>query len=115
MSNQVKGIAPGFLLLPAREYSWELVNKVEIRIPNEGTLSALVEQSKLSTDVKFPGDDSYLLFDESDTFFSLWEVVRALFAAAKYPELQDNECLNVVGLAVEGENVVLYGEIIRSL
>jgi len=113
MAEAVKGIAPGFLLLPAREYSWELIRKVEIRVPNEGSIQELVDNSMASKDVKFTGDDDFAIND--DNLVLLWELVKVLFAAAKYPDLNDNECLNVVAMGFEGNEVVLYGEVIRNL
>lgn len=109
----VKGVAPGFLLLPAREYDWELVTKVEIRVPNEGSIRDLVAHSKVSDDVNFPGADNFTVL--GDNLLLLWELTRVLFASTKYPDLKDNECLNVVALEIAGPEIVLYGEVIRSV
>lgn len=113
MSNQAKGVAPGFLLLPAREYSWELVRRIKIEMPNEGSLTKLLNLAQNAEGLKFAGEDEFLLF--ADNTLLLWQVVQVLFAAKLYPDLQDTECLNVVALEVENGKVVLHGEVIRSL
>ena len=116
MSNMVKGIAPGFLLIPAREYSWELVNRVQIRIPNEGSIKELIGPKDFAAGVSFPGDADFCLFD--DNALLLWEVVRVLFAGAQYPQLNDDQCLNIVAMDLPRtatDELVLHGEIVRHV
>jgi len=116
MSKVVKGVAPGFLLIPAREYSWELVNRVQIRVPNEGSIKALVGEKDFAAGVSFPGDDEFCLFD--DNALLLWEAVRVLFAGAQYPQLEDDQCLNIVAIdlpTAETGELVLHGEIVRHV
>ena len=107
------GVAPGFLLLPAREYVWELKNKVELRIPLKGTISEILNKYILADGTKIAGDDDFSIFE--DNVLLLWELVRVMFAGAKYPELADDECLNVVALEFDGDEVVLFGEVIQSV
>lgn len=113
MSSTVKGVAPGFLLLPAREYSWELVRRIEVEVPNTGSLQELVGPKEFAPGVTFSGEDSFSVFE--DNTLLLWELIRVLFAKAAYPALKDDECLNVVALDFKGDTVVLHGEIIRSV
>lgn len=113
MGQVARGVAPGFLLLPARDYKWELKNRVEIRVPVEGKISELLEPGALDTGVKIAGDDEFVIFD--DGMFSLWETVRVLFATSLYPNLLEDECLNVVALERDGEELVVHGEIIKSV
>lgn len=113
MAQTARGVAPGFLLMPAREYKWELKNRVEIRVPIEGKISELLEPGALDAGVKIAGDDEFVTF-EGDVFF-LWETVRVLFATSLYPNLLDDECLNVVALERDGDELIIYGEIIRSV
>lgn len=108
----VKGVAPGFLLLPAREYTWELIRKVQISIPIEGKISETLNDVELASGVKIAGEDDFCIFEE-DTFY-LWEIVRVLFAKVSYPQLKDDECLNVVALERTGNDLIIYGEIIKS-
>ena len=107
MSKTV-GVAPGFLLLPAREYEWELKNKIELRLPLKGTADDTMPES-----IKIAGDNEYSIFE--DNVLLLWELVRVMFAGAKYPKLEDDECLNVVALEFTEDEVILYGEIIQSI
>lgn len=99
--------------MPAREYDWQLVERIKIEIPNEGSIADLLDQSEQKAGLSFPGDDEFCLF--SDGLFLLWEVVRVLFVSKKYPDLEDDQCLNVVALETEEDKIVLHGEIIRSV
>jgi hypothetical protein len=112
MSRAV-GVAPGFLLLPAREYEWELVRRIKICVPLKGKISDYLDESKLSSKVKIAGDDDFSIFE--DNLLLLWEVIRVLFAQAQYPALEDGECLNVVALEFTETDVTLCGEVIRSV
>ena len=113
MSPSVKGVAPGFLLIPAREYEWQLKNRVEIRIPIEGKISDFLGAESLAEGVKIAGDDEFVVFD--DGVFFLWEIVRVLFARSEYPSLSEKECLNVVALERDGEELIIHGEVIQSV
>ncbi len=113
MNDTVMGVAPGFILLPAREYKWQLKNRIEIRIPIEGKISDFLDSETLAAGVKIAGDDEFAVFD--DNVFFLWEIVRVLFAKSEYPSLLENECLNVVALERDGEELVIHGEVIQSV
>ncbi len=113
MNDTATGVAPGFILLPAREYKWQLKNRIEIRIPIEGKISDFLDSEALSAGVKIAGDDEFAVF--GDNIFFLWEIVRVLFAKSEYPSLFENECLNVVALERDGEELVIYGEVIQSV
>ena len=112
MANTV-GVAPGFLLLPAREYEWELLKKIELRLPLKGSISEVLQKDLMMADMQIAGEDEFSIFE--DNLLLLWEVVRVMFAGSRYPALEDNECLNVVALEFTDDEVVVYGEVIRSL
>lgn len=107
------GVAPGFLLLPAREYSWEIDRQIEIRVPLQGKISELVEPEALAGSTPFSEEDEFCVFE--DNLVLLWELVRVLFAESKYPKLEDDECLMVVALNFSENEVILHGEIIKSI
>jgi len=107
------GVAPGFLLLPAREYAWELQKKVEFRLPLSGTINEIISREKLPQGVQIGGDNEFSIFE--DNLLLLWELVRVMFASARYPELEDDECLNVVALEFTDEEAIIYGEVIKSI
>jgi len=109
----MRGVAPGFLLLPAQDYSWELKQQVEIRIPLSGSVKEVIGNRDLDAGVAIAGEDDFSIFE--DNVFQIWEVVRILFAGAKYPDLSSDECLNVVALELDGEELIVYGQIIRSV
>jgi len=109
----VRGVAPGFLLMPAREYVWERGERVELRVPLEGKLSDFVEPGALAAGVRIAGEDEFKIY--GDNIFLLWEITRILFAKAEYPNLNKDECFNVVALERDGDELVLYGEIIKSV
>jgi hypothetical protein len=107
------GVAPGFLLLPAREYSWELQRKIELRLPRKGSIGEILGKDRVPSNVTIGGEDEFNIFE--DNVVLLWDLVRLMFAGTRYPWLEDDECLNVVALEFTDEEVVLYGEIIKSL
>lgn len=111
--NQVVGVSPGLLLLPAREYVWELKKRVEIKIPNEGLISDSLKPEELAAGVKIVGDDGYLVFD--DNLLSLWEIPRILFARKLYPQLEANQAFNITTLEFGENEVTIYGEVIESV
>jgi hypothetical protein len=111
--NQVVGVSPGLILLPAREYVWELKKRVEIKIPNEGLISEHLQPEELAKGVKIVGDDAFLVFD--DNMLSLWEIPRILFAYKLYPQLEANQAFNVTTLEVGDNDITIYGEVIESV
>ncbi len=108
-----KGVAPGFLLLPAREYEWELKKKVEFRLPLKGAIEDITKKDSMPDGVTIAGDNEFSIFE--DNLLLLWELVRIMFAGARYPQLDDDECLNVVALEFTEDEVILYGEVIQSV
>ncbi len=113
MSNNVRGVAPGFMLASAQNYNWELKDRVEIRLPLRGSIADYLGSGAVDSEGLPGGEDAFSIFE--DDVFQMWEVVRVLFALGKYPQLQTDECLNVVAMELAGEELVLYGQIIRSL
>jgi len=111
--NQVVGVAPGLILLPAREYVWELKKRMEIKIPNEGLISEHLKSGELSEGVKIVGDDEFLVFD--DNMLSLWEIPRILFAHKLYPALETTQAFNITTLEVSANEITIYGEVIESV
>ncbi len=113
--DEVRGVAPGFILLPAKDYSWKTVKRIDIRIPLEGKISGILNELDLADGVKIGGPDEFAAFDEDGTVY-LWDIVRVLFADFKYPQLSDGQCLNVVALAkdTEANELIVYGEILES-
>lgn len=107
------GVAPGFLLLPAREYEWELQKKVEFRLPLKGNIEGILRKDVLSAGIQIAGEDAFSIFE--DNVLLLWEVVRVMFAGARYPQLESDECLNVVALEFTDEEIIIYGEVIKSV
>jgi hypothetical protein len=111
--SKATGVAPGFLLRPAREYEWQLEKKIQIRVPLKGSIQELLNDTDLPTGMKIVGDDEFSIFE--DNLLLLWEVIRVLFAQGKYPSLEDNQSLNIVALEFEDDEAVLHGEVIKSI
>ena len=111
--SQVVGVSPGLILLPAREYVWELKNRLEIKIPNKGLISENLAEGDLAFGVKIIGEDEFLVFDEG--MLSLWEVPRILFARKLYPQLEANQAFNVTTLEIVDDEITIYGEIMLYL
>ena len=113
MVETVRGVAPGFLLMPAREYVWERGKRIELRVPLEGKLSDFLEPEALAAGVRIAGEDEFKIYGSN--VFLLWEITRVLFARAEYPNLAEDECFNIVALQVDGDELVLFGEVIKSV
>jgi hypothetical protein len=110
--GKAKGIS-GLVLLPAQEYEWELKGRHQIIVPLKGKISDVLTEDELEAGFKIAGDDDFSIFE--DDVFLLWELVRVLFAEAKYPALSSNQCFNVVALEVEGDSLIVHGEVIESV
>ncbi len=111
--NQVAGISPGLILLPAREYVWSLKKRLEIKIPNEGLISDHIRPEELAKGVRITGKDNFLVFE--DNLLSLWEIPRILFAHRLYPQLEANQAFNITTLEISDDKIIIYGEIIESV
>ncbi len=115
--EQVKGVAPGFLLLPARDYDWEVQRRIEIVLPIKGSINQLLGkkvEETLNLSLNDEDDsDSFVVYE--DNLLLLWEVIRVLFAQSRYPDLEDDESFNVVAVEIRGDDVVLHGQIIKSI
>lgn len=108
----VKGVS-GLVLLPARNYEWELRQRATISVPRAGKISEILGEKELSGGLKIAGEDDFSIFDGN--VLLLWELVRVLFAEARYPSLQDDECFNVVALEVTDDEILVHGEVICAL
>lgn len=107
-----RGIS-GLVLLPAKEYEWELKSRHTIEVPNSGKITDFLREQELAAGTSIPGEDEFTI--NADGVFQLWELVRVLFADAKYPALEDGECFNVVALETNEDKVLVHGEIIKSV
>lgn len=107
-----RGIS-GLILLPAKEYEWELKGRHTIEVPNTGKITEFLREHELAVGISIPGENEFTIFD--DGLFQLWELVRVLFANAQYPALEDGECFNVVALETDEDVIRVHGEIIKSV
>ena len=107
------GIAPGFLLLPAQEYEWEVKQKVEIRLPRRGKISDLSGPTYLVGNTPFSTEDDFSVYEDNLVLF--WELIRVLFAQSQYPALEPDECLAVVALQFSEDEVIVHGEVIKNV
>jgi hypothetical protein len=110
--STARGIS-GLVLLPAKEYEWELKGRHVIEVPNSGKITEFLQNNELEAGTSIPGDDDFNIF--SDDVFQLWELVRVLFANAQYPALEEGECFNVVALERDENVIRIHGEIIKSV
>jgi hypothetical protein len=110
--STARGIS-GLVLLPAKEYEWELKGRHTIEVPNTGKITEFLSKNELESGTSIPGDDEFTIFD--DGLFQLWELVRVLFADAQYPALEEGECFNVVALETTEDKIIVHGEIIKSI
>jgi hypothetical protein len=110
--DTAKGIS-GLVLLPAKDYGWELKGKCTIEVPLRGKISDLLAAQDAPEGFSMGGDDEFSIFE--DNVFLIWELVRVLFAESKYPSLEPDECFNVVALDVDAGKLTVHGEIIKAI
>lgn len=110
--STARGIS-GLVLLPAKDYEWELKGRHTIEVPNTGKITEFFRDHELEAGTSIPGVDAFNIF--SDDVFQLWELVRVLFANAQYPALEEGECFNVLSLEKAGDVIKVHGEIIKSV
>ena len=113
-----KGIS-GLVLLPAKDYEWELRGKHTIEVPMEGEISSLLKPKEFHADY-LGGEDEFCIYDSDDKTFLMWELVRVLFATAQYPSLAADEYFNIVAIeniiAGDAGGVVrIHGEVIKRV
>jgi len=105
--GNVKGVS-GPVLLPAKDYDWELGGRHEIEVPLRGKISELPG----APTSEVPGPDEFSIYE--DNVFLMYELNRVLFATSQYPSLKDDECFSIAGLEHNDDKVIVHGEIIKS-
>lgn len=108
--GKAKGIS-GLVLLPARDYEWELISRQSLEVPKEGKISELLNDKELASGVKIPGDDEFSIFE--DNLFLFWELTRVLFSKGNYPDLKDGQFFNALAVEIKENSIMLHGEILK--
>ena len=104
----VDGI-PTMALLPAKRFKFKVLRDVhKIVVPNSGNYAELDNKFFSKEDGDFDIFNSNNVFDASS-------LTKLLFAAKKYPDLNDNELFCPTVVRLYDDNVVIYGKIIIIL
>lgn len=104
---------PTSVLLPARRYRFSVCpDTYSITIPRSGKFEDF--DSKL-----FSKDDAFevMAYDEEhDSYFvNLSVISKILFAASKYPKLEDTHAFAPIGLVITKDSVEIVGNVIEML
>jgi hypothetical protein len=104
---------PTSVLLPARRYRFSVSPEVyTMNIPRKGKFEDF--DKKLFEN---QGEFEVLTYDEEkDTYtVNLSIISKILFAASKYPKLEDTQAFAPVGLFITKDNVEIVGNVIEML
>jgi hypothetical protein len=104
---------PTSVLLPARRYRFSVCPETySITIPRSGNFKSF--DSKL-----FPKDEEFEVLsynEDQDKFFvNISGISKILFAASKYPKLEDTQAFAPIGMFVAKDEVEIVGNIIEML
>ena len=101
---------PVMALFPARRYNFR-VSKTEytITIPRKGNYH------EMAPDFFKEQDGDFMIFDEENAVFYLPAITKVLFAADKYPALENNQLFAPIALLVNDETIDIVGQIVEIL
>lgn len=101
---------PSMVLLPSRNYPFKVSNKVHtITIPRKGSYYGL-DPSFFSKD-----DGKFELYNDKSGTMYLPAISKVLFAAKKYPDLENNQLFAPISLVFKKDVVEISGYVIDML
>lgn len=103
-TETVKGV-PTLAFLPARPFSFKVSSDTYMfRLPNKGKFSELDKEF-------FAEDDSeFEIYSEGIVNISI--ISKILFATRQYPDLESNQLFCPINFKLDGENIVIYGQVV---
>lgn len=107
VNETLQGI-PTLALIPANKFSFTVsADKYMYKVPNKGKFNEIDEEF-------FAEDDSeYEIYSEGNVNISI--MTKVLFATHQYPDLEPNQLFCPINFALEGEDLVMYGQIVTML
>ena len=116
MENENKFIKgqPGLVLLPARSYSLkQVVKPYIISIPISGKFSELYPDFVELIEKHAHSDDFVVALQKEsearkEVILSSIAIIEILFAAKKYPALNDNQIFSIVSITFDSKDNILH-------
>jgi len=116
MSNEDNAMevvgTPTMMLLPARNYKFKVYKEDHvINIPRKGTYVDFDDEQYTNEDGEFD------ILTEKDGEFVLYtpSITKVLFAASKYPKLDDGFAFVVTAFVVKEDSVDVIGNLIEMM
>jgi len=101
---------PSMVLMPARNYAFKVSDKIyTIVIPRKG------EYNALEPDLFSKEDGEFELYDSKKRIMYLPAISKVLFAANKYPDLEDNQLFAPISLVFKKDTVEISGQLINMI
>lgn len=107
LNETLQGI-PTLALLPAKQFSFTVsTDKYMFKVPNKGKFS------EIDPEFFIDDDSEYEIYSEGNVNISI--MTKVLFATHQYPELAPNQLFCPINFALEGDDLVMYGQIVSML
>ena len=101
---------PSMVLMPARNYEFKVSEEVHtIIVPRKGTYNVL------APDLFSEEDGEFELYNSRKRIMYLPAISKVLFAANKYPDLEDNQLFAPISLVFKKETVEISGQVINMV
>jgi len=101
---------PSMVLMPARNYAFKVSEEVHtIIVPRKGTYNVL------APDLFSEEDGEFELYNSRKRIMYLPAISKVLFAANKYPDLEDNQLFAPISLVFKKETVEISGQVINMV
>lgn len=104
LTGTLQGL-PTLALLPARQFTFSVSEDTFMfKMPNKGKFSEV--------DTEFFAEDpgEFEIFSEGNVNISI--LTKVLFATRQYPDMADNQLFCPINFKLDGEEVVIYGQLV---
>ena len=101
---------PTMVLMPARNYHFRVLKQeLKITLPRSG------KYVDIAPDVFKEEDGEFMLYDEESKVMYLPAITKVLFAAAKYPDLENHQLFAHIALIFNDKEVDIIGQVVEML
>lgn len=101
---------PSMVLMPARNYAFQVSDEIYvITVPRKG------EYHEIEPDLFDKKDGEFDLYNSRKRIMYLPAISKVLFAANKYPNLEDNQLFAPISLIFKKDTVEISGQIINMI
>ena len=101
---------PSMVLMPARNYAFKVSEEVHtIIVPRKGTYNVL------APDLFSEEDGEFELYNSRKGVMYLPAISKVLFAANKYPDLEDDQLFAPISLVFKKDTVEISGQVVNMI